>query len=100
MRACSRQKSSGKSNVIEWVQVSGDIAADARYLNSLRGMKNGIALRQRELRRLAMLHGDGYRMNVERALRGGDGYLPGAEVVTGGRVAAMEQMKSLLDRRG
>jgi hypothetical protein len=58
-----------------WVKVSGDVVKDAAYLLSLRGVAGGYAARQRELKRLAVLYGAGYRMDVERVLRDGPGRL-------------------------
>ena len=85
--------------MIEWMQVSGDAAADARYLASLRGMKNGVALRQRELRRLAELYGQGYRMNVERVLADGGvaSEVPAGPVMS--RQDAMHAAREILGKR-
>lgn len=44
---------------------SGDARADAAYVLSL----PLVAQRRRELARLALVHGDGHRWNVERAVR-------------------------------
>lgn len=88
--------------MIEWVQVSGDVAADVAYLSSLYGMKNGVALRQRELKRLASLYGAGYRMNVERAMadRGapGEGIRADAGPVMS-RQDAMQAAREILGKR-
>ncbi|MTD34079.1 hypothetical protein [Paludibacterium denitrificans] len=54
-----------------WVLESGDIARDAAYVVSLRGITGGVDLRRRELKRLELLYGAGYRMNVERAVKEG-----------------------------
>lgn len=78
-----------------WAKESGDLEADARYLMSMRGMRGGIALRQRELKRLELLYGAGYRANVERVLKEGWGSSllaapePVIDSTAGGRDAAL-----------
>lgn len=51
--------------VVEWVMESGQAEADAAYVLTL----GTHALRQRELLRLGRVHGEGYRWNVERAVK-------------------------------
>lgn len=88
--------------MIEWVQVSGDVSADAAYLASLYGMKNGVALRQRELKRLASLYGAGYRMNVEKALAdrdAPDGAMRADAGPVMSRQDAMQAAREILGRR-
>ncbi|WP_143330385.1 hypothetical protein [Chromobacterium haemolyticum] len=76
------------SGLVEWVLESGDPDKDATYLKALRGSHGGTAHRLREIRRLALVHGDGYRMNVERALSGEAPQLA-AEMKNGGRADAL-----------
>ena len=52
--------------VHEWIQESGDVDRDAAYVLALPSLE----LRRRELARLGRVHGDGYRWNVERAVKG------------------------------
>lgn len=78
-----------------WCRESGELERDVRYLMLLRGIKGGVALRQRELRRLELLYGAGYRVNVERVLK--EGWespllatpIPVADLSAGGRDAAL-----------
>ncbi len=80
--------------VIEWVAESGDATADARYLASLYGMSGGVALRRRELTRLARLHGEGHRFNVERLMKeAGAGEVPSAPIDP--RLSAVEAIAEM-----
>lgn len=51
--------------LIEWIKASGNVDADAAYVLSLPSPDG----RRRELMRLGRVHGDGYRWNVERAVK-------------------------------
>ena len=84
-----------------WVKVSGDLEADARYLASLRGLRGGVVMRQRELRRLERLYGEGYRANVERVLKEGWGspLLAPPEPVSGGSAGGREKALGMVGRR-
>lgn len=79
------------SGLVEWVLESGDPKKDAAFLDSLRGSHGGTALRQREFKRLALVHGAGYKMNVERALSG-DAPQLAAEMKNGGRNEALAML--------
>ncbi|MBN3003371.1 hypothetical protein JW897_06425 [Chromobacterium alkanivorans] len=79
------------SGLVEWVLESGDPDRDAAYLDALRGSHGGTALRKREIKRLQMVYGDGYRMNVERALSG-DAPRMAAEMKNGGRNEALAML--------
>lgn len=76
------------SGLVEWVLESGDPDKDAAYLDALRGSHGGTVLRKREIKRLQLVYGDGYRMNVERALSGDVPQLA-AEMRNGGRADAL-----------
>jgi hypothetical protein len=82
-----------------WVKVSGDVVKDAAYLLSLRGVAGGYAARQRELKRLAVLYGAGYRMDVERVLRDGPGRLC-CRLVRRGSVRLLAEARAILERKG
>ncbi|OQS36664.1 hypothetical protein B0T40_09725 [Chromobacterium haemolyticum] len=79
------------SGLVEWVLESGDPDKDAAYLDSLRGSHGGAALRLREMKRLKLVYGDGYKMNVERALSGDVPQLA-AEMKNGGRNEALAML--------
>lgn len=83
-----------------WVKVSGDVVKDAAYLLSLRGVAGGYAARQRELKRLAVLYGAGYRMDVERVLRDGPGAFVPSTRSPGQREAALAEARAILGRKG
>ncbi|NHR07968.1 hypothetical protein HA052_22525 [Chromobacterium haemolyticum] len=79
------------NGLVEWELESGDPDKDAAYLDALRGSHGGTALRKREIKRLQLVYGDGYRMNVERAL-GGDVPQLAAEMRNGGRNEALAML--------
>lgn len=83
-----------------WVKVSGEVVKDAAYLHSLRGVAGGYAARQRELKRLAVLYGAGYRMDVERVLRDGPGAFVPSTRSPGRREAALAEARAILERKG
>ncbi|BAK76774.1 hypothetical protein NH8B_1959 [Pseudogulbenkiania sp. NH8B] len=84
-----------------WVKVSGDLEADARYLESLRGLHGGVGMRQRELKRLERLYGEGYRANVERVLKEGWGspLLASPLPVSGGNAGGREKALGMVGKR-
>lgn len=75
-----------------WVRESGELERDVAYLQALKvpDSRHAYWWRQRELKRLALLHGEGYVMNVERALKDGVGCF---ERVAGLRQALLEKVK-------
>lgn len=83
-----------------WVRVSGDVVLDAAFLVSLRGVAGGYAARQRELRRLALLYGEGYRMDVERVVKEGPSAFVPVAVRADRRVQALAEARDILARRG
>lgn len=69
-----------------WVKVSGDPKADAAYVLSLPALPE----RRRELARLELIYGAGYRWDVERYVKEGwNGGFPSGPEGQGGREDAL-----------